>query len=378
MRTPLPILLALVSALPLAAQQSIAAPNPNLERMTNGTYSRSHDYDLVHQRIALRDFNWDSTSFAGQVATTLVSRRAGLDSLILDAGGGLSIRSATAASGAALRTSHTRDTLVVYLPKPVGAGDTVRFTLDYDAHIKSGSGLTFIDQRPHTPRQLWSQGEDMNNHDWFPTYDFPNDKMTWEVDATVPAGYVAVSNGALTGETPGPGGTHTFHWNESRPSATYLVSLIVEPLAEVKDSWHDVPVDYYVYHADSALAWRLFHVTPDMIDVYSKLTGIPYPWQKYAQTTVADFFGGMENVSATTLVDWLPDSKAYADRPWYQYILIPHELAHQWFGDYVTTENWANTWLNEGFAEFMPGQYWKEKSGAHLEQDYYADEYRQF
>jgi hypothetical protein len=137
-------------------------------------------------------------------------------------------------------------------------------------------------------------------------------------------------------------------------------------------------VDYYVYAKDSALAWRLFHVTPDMIDVYSRLTGIPYPWQKYAQTTVADFFGGMENVSATTLVDWLPDARAYQDRPWYQHILIPHELAHQWFGDYVTTENWANTWLNEGFAEFMPGQYWAQKLGARAGQDYYADEYHQF
>src|SRR6185503_860760 len=144
------------------------------------------------------------------------------------------------------------------------------------------------------------------------------------------------------------------------------------------DAWHNVPVDYYVYPKDSALAWRLFHEMPDMIDVYSTLTGIPYPWQKYAQTTVADFFGGMENVSATTLVDWLPDARAYQDRPWYQYILIPHELAHQWFGDYVTTENWANTWLNEGFAEFMPGQYWGRKRGAHAEQDYYADEYHQF
>jgi aminopeptidase N len=86
----------------------------------------------------------------------------------------------------------------------------------------------------------------------------------------------------------------------------------------------------------------------------------------------------MENVSATTLVDWLPDAAAYQDRPWYQHILIPHELAHQWFGDYVTTENWANMWLNEGFAEFMPGQYWRTKHGAHLEQDYYLDEYRQF
>jgi aminopeptidase N len=86
----------------------------------------------------------------------------------------------------------------------------------------------------------------------------------------------------------------------------------------------------------------------------------------------------MENVSATTLVDWLPDARAYQDRPWYQHILIPHELAHQWFGDYVTTENWANMFLNEGFAEFMPGQYWRDKKGEHLEQDYYLDEYRQF
>jgi aminopeptidase N len=378
MRTTLSITIALIAALPLAAQQTQQPANPNLERMTNGTYSRSHDYDLVHQRIAVRNIDWDSTSFIGQVATTLVSRRAGLDSVILDAGAGLTIQSTKSASGAALRTDHVRDTLVVHLATPAALGDTVRFTIDYAAHITSGRGLTFIGERPHTPRQLWSQGEDMDNHFWFPTYDFPNDKMTWDVDATVPAGYTAVSNGALIADTPAQGGAHTLHWSEARPSATYLVSLIVEPLAEIKDAWHNVPVDYYVYHADSALAWRLFHVTPDMIDVYSRLTGVPYPWQKYSQTTVADFFGGMENVSATTLVDWLPDARAYADRPWYQYILIPHELAHQWFGDYVTTENWANTWLNEGFAEFMPGQYWKEKLGAHAEQDYYADEYRQY
>src|SRR5205823_14825897 len=147
---------------------------------------------------------------------------------------------------------------------------------------------------------------------------------------------------------------------------------------KIHDTWRNVPVDYYTYHGDSALAWRLFHVTPDMIDTYSRLTGIPYPWQKYAQTTVADFFGGMENVSATTLVDWLPDARAYADRPWFQYILIPHELAHQWFGDYVTTADWAHTWLNEGFAEFMPGQYWGTKLGKHAEQDYYVNEYGQF
>ncbi|HEU4763013.1 MAG TPA: M1 family aminopeptidase, partial [Gemmatimonadales bacterium] len=271
------------------------------------------------------------------------------------------------------------DTLVVRLRQAAGFGDTVRFEVAYDGKVDNGRGLTFIrnEGRPHRPDQIWSQGEDMDNHFWFPTYDFPNDKATWTLTATVPAADLAISNGRLLRNVVARG-RRTMTWSEDRPASTYLVSLVVAPLVKIADHWKGVPVDYYVYRADSALARPLFRVTPDMIDTYSRLTGVAYSWQKYAQTTVADFFGGMENVSATTLVDWLPDAPAYADRPWFQYILIPHELAHQWFGDLVTTENWANTWLNEGFAEFMPGQYWAEKLGAHAEQDYYADEYRQF
>jgi len=197
------------------------------------------------------------------------------------------------------------------------------------------------------------------------------------VVATVPREDMAVSNGRLVSDV-ARGATRTLTWRQDEPSATYLVSLIVAPLVKIHDSWKGIPVDYYVYRSDSARAWRLFHVTPDMINTYSELTGLKYPWAKYAQTTVADFFGGMENVSATTLVDWLPDARAYQDRPWYQWLLIPHELAHQWFGDYVTTVNWANTWLNEGFAEFMPGQYWGRKLGAHVAEDYYAGEYDDF
>ena len=354
------------------------AQNPNLESIANDRYTRSHDYDLTHQRIVVRDFNWDSLSFTGSVSTTLIALRPGMDSVILDAGALLGIKRVSAANSGELRTSRHGDTLVVHLAQPAAFRDTVRFTIDYSGRVVNGRGLTFIDERAHTPRQIWSQGEDHDNHYWFPTYDFPNDKMTWEVEATVPSGFMAVSNGALMSDTKEANGARTLRWREDRPSATYLVSLVVAPLARIHDTWKGVPVDYYVYHADSALAWRLFHITPDMIDVYSRLTGVAYPWQKYAQTTVADFFGGMENVSATTLVDWLPDDKAYQDRPWYQHILIPHELAHQWFGDYVTTTNWANMWLNEGFAEFMPGQYWREKLGVRLEQDYYLDEYRQF
>ncbi|HEY3933109.1 MAG TPA: M1 family aminopeptidase [Gemmatimonadales bacterium] len=368
----------LVAVVPLVAATA-QAPATNQALMANDHYTRSHDYDLIHQRIVVSHFDWTSTSFDGEVTTTLVARRPGLDTVILDEGALLRNSAVTDRAGEALAASRTGDTLVVTPRRPLGFGDTLVFTVTYHATIENGNGLTYItnDGQEHRPDQIWSQGEDHNNHDWFPTYDFPNDKMTWELAATVPVADLAVSNGRLVSNVVS-GGSRTMTWNQDTPSATYLVSLVVAPLAVVHDHWQGVPVDYYIYHEDSTRAWPLFHITPDMIGTYSKLTGIPYPWAKYAQTTVADFFGGMENVSATTLVDWLPAARDYVDRPWYQYILIPHELAHQWFGDYVTTENWANMWLNEGFAEFMPGQFWGEKLGAHAEEDYYVDEYRQF
>jgi aminopeptidase N len=375
MDTPHRLTLALLLLVPVAL-----AAQSNAERMANDAYTRSHDYDLVHQRIEVRGFDWDSTSFTGRVATTLVARRPGLDSIVLDAGHLLDIRRVAGPGGTVLRHSAHGDTLVVFPARPAAFGDTLRFTIDYQAKIENGSGLTFLvpEGRAHRPRQIWSQGEDHNNHDWFPTYDFPNDKMTWDLVATVPAEDAVVSNGDLVTDQRNADGTHTVHWRQESPASTYLVSLIVAPLAKIHDTWRGIPVDYYVYHEDSALARPLFRVTPDMIEVYSRLTGIRYPWAKYAQTTVADFFGGMENVSATTLVDWLPDARAYLDRPWYRWILIPHELSHQWFGDYTTTENWANMWLNEGFAEFMPGQYWEQALGRHAADDYYLDEYDQF
>src|SRR5689334_25294123 len=93
------------------------AQNPNLESIANDRYTRSHDYDLVHQRIVLRDFNWDSLSFTGSVATTLVALRPNMDSVVLDAGALLGIKRVMTTTGA-LRTSRHGDTLVVHFARP--------------------------------------------------------------------------------------------------------------------------------------------------------------------------------------------------------------------------------------------------------------------
>src|SRR2546423_14331341 len=135
---------------------SLQAQNPNLESIANDRYTRSHDYDLVHQRIIVRDFNWDSLSFTGSVSTTLIALRPALDSIILDAGALLGIKHVASNTGVALRTSRHGDTLVVFLSRPAPFRDTIRFTIDYDGRVQNGRGLRFIEERPHTPRQIWS------------------------------------------------------------------------------------------------------------------------------------------------------------------------------------------------------------------------------
>ena len=372
-------------ALTLLLAPTLLPAQSNLERVVNGAFTASHDYDLIHQRIELGNFDWDSTSFDGRVTITLASLRPGLDSVTLDMGRMLEVRRITPACPEgprcpALAFGRPGDSLVVRLPRSAGFGDTVRFTVDYHGRIRQGYGLYFFkgDGRPHRPQQVYSGGGTDGNPRWLPTWGGPADKATWEVIATLPARLTVVSNGRLVGTRPAVRGQRTTHWRQERPASTYLISLAAAPFVKIADRWRGIPVDYYVYPEDSARARPLFGLTPDMMEVFSRLTGVPYPWSKYAQVTVADFVGGMENVSATTLIDWLPDPRAYRDRPWYRQSLVPHELAHQWFGDLVTAENWANYWLNEGMAEFMPGQYWGVRQGPHAEQDYYLTEYRQF
>ena len=211
----------------------------NAERVANDRYARSHDYDLVHERIELRNFDWDSTSFDGNVAITLRALRPAFDSVVLDAGKLLRIREVKDRTGA-LAFVTRGDSLVVRLRRPVAFGDTVRFTIAYHGVVENGKGLTFLEEDagpPRRPQQIWSQGEAENNHFWFPTYDFPNDRFTWETVVTVKRAFTVVSNGRLLGDVANKDGTHTVRWSQELPASSYLASIIVAPLVKLRDSW---------------------------------------------------------------------------------------------------------------------------------------------
>ncbi len=230
------------------------------------------------------------------------------------------------------------------------------FTIGIQYWAKPKKGMYFIQAdtfyTQRTP-EIWTQGEGEDNRYWLPCYDYPNDKATTEMYVTVPAEQKALSNGHLVSKDKNKDGTVTWHYKEDKPYSSYLIMLGIGDYEVPKDKWRGKDVEYWVYPGWSKEANRIFGLTPKMLEFYSTKTGFPYAWEKYAQIAIEDFmYGGMENVSATTMNDYiLFDKRSGVD--FNAEGLIAHELAHQWFGDVLTCRSWIHMWLNESFATYF-------------------------
>jgi len=260
----------------------------------------------------------------------------------------MAIGRVTGPGGRTLQHTYDGKTLSVRPPAPVPPHGMLTFDVAYET-VRPKKGAYFID-RKHV---MWTQGETEDTHYWVPTYDYPNDRETWEFYITTARNERALSNGRLAGQRDVPGGIE-WHWVLDRPASTYLMSAVTGDFAVIRDHWQNVPVDYWVYPDSVEAGKRGFGMTPHAIDVFSRETGVPYPWAKYDQSAVPDYiFGGMENVTATTQNDDGILHPAWSEPETYSGGLVSHELGHQWYGDLLTTKTWAHIWLNEGFATFM-------------------------
>jgi len=204
-----------------------------------------------------------------------------------------------------------------------------------------------------------TQGQAESNRYWFASHDYPNERCTSETIVAVPSKYKVLANGKLVSKEDAGDGMTRWHHSLGKPHVSYLVSIVIGEFEVVSDKWRDVPVEYWVPPGQQGGAMRTFGKTPKMIDLFSRLTGADYPYEKYAQSVVYLFgAGGMENTSTTTLHEMcVMDERAALDQDLEG--LNAHELAHQWFGDMITCKTWAHIWLNEGFATYFDGL-WQE------------------
>jgi aminopeptidase N len=255
--------------------------------------------------------------------------------------------SAVRVGGSPARFQYDDPVLHISLPRPLKAGAKAEIAISYQAHPRRGLYFTAPDKDyADKPLQAWTQGQDEDSRHWYPCIDFPNHQQTSEVIVTVPASMISIGNGELKSVTEDRRAkTKTYHWYQAVPHVTYLLSQIVGTFAEITHDVDGIAAEYYGPPGREADLERTLSRTPEMLRFFGSNV-VRYPYPKYAQTFVADFiFGGMENISATTLTDTsLLDKRASLDTD--SDGLLAHELAHQWFGDLLTCRDWSHGWLN--------------------------------
>lgn len=329
---------------------------------TNGE-ARDKTYDVLHYKIEI-SFDESKKMVIGKTTATFVPYQPNFSIVEFDAE---RMQFTSVKMGKkSLKFDSLAKTIRITLDKAYSYKDTLTVSMEYSCIPKRGVYFVQPDSGyPDKPWQIWTQGEDMDNHHWFPCWDFPNDKATSEVIATVKKSYAFLSNGKLVGTKENKkAGTKTYHWKQTKPHSSYLVMFAAGEYEILKETSDGVPLEYYVYKHHAADAKINYAHTAPMMKFFNEKIGFRYPWEKYAQVIVADFVaGGMENTSATTLMDRITVYNARARVDESPTSLIAHEMVHQWWGDVVTCKDWRHIWLNESFASYFDPLYFEHAFG---------------
>jgi len=281
--------------------------------------------------------------------------------------------------------------LRITLRSPSKAAEQRTYTVFYRG--VPADGLT-ISKNRYGDRTFFADHWPNRARFWLPTVDDPRDKAACDFVVTAPARYQVVANGLLTQQTDLPGGLRLTRWSEAVPIPTKAMALAVARFAvetqgechhkyaadeaypparpdrvtetapgpypaatrqghSALSSWPKgrvIPVQFWVYPQDRDAGLRDFSDAMNILQFFEDRLG-PFPYEKLANVEAKCRYGGMENAGAIFYDEgFVADMGRYED-------IVPHEVAHQWFGDSVTEGDWHHFWLSEGFATYLDHVY---------------------
>lgn len=261
--------------------------------------------------------------------------------------------------GKILEYVHENDALTITLPRSSTLNQYASYKVTYKG--VPASGLKIADNK-YGDRTFFSDNWPNRGRNWLATIDHPYDKATCEFIVTAPSHYQVVSNGLKIEESDLGNGKRLTHWKQSVPIASWLYVLGVAQFAvDYVDEFDGKSIETWVYYQDRDAGFYDFAIpTKSALEFYSDRIG-PFSYEKLANIQSNSVSGGMEAASAILY----GENSVVGDRNERWRNVVIHEIAHQWFGNAVTENDWDDVWLSEGFATyftllFIEDQYGKD------------------
>ncbi len=262
------------------------------------------------------------------------------------------------ADGSAATFTRNGNVYTVNLPTTVNTGEQFTVETFYHGHPVEGGFQAFAFETVEGQTLVSTLSEPYLARTWWPCKDYPDDKAdSADVVVTYPSDMFCTSNGTMVSDIDNGDGTRTTSWQERYPITTYLISLTMSDFAHLRD-WmkygvnDSMPVDYWVFPADSANAAAGYAPTVPMLDTLSRIFGLyPFINEKYGMSAF-NWGGAMEHQTNTSIV--------YG---YYAQSIIVHEMGHQWWGDMITCRVWHHIWMNEGFASYVEALWFESLGG---------------
>jgi hypothetical protein len=312
------------------------------------SYVRTKNYKL--------DIHADpiSTRIDGKAQLTMQASRGGVSTIQLDAAD-MKIHQVEVVGADLLSFTNDDMNLVIELRQPLNFGQSFDVIVDYTAmrpesFYSTGPDLT----EPSRIQAAYTYTQPLGSRYWFPCLDRPSEKAPAQISVTVPAPFKVLSNGELI-ESDSIQGENKFQFSMSQPIAPYLISLAIGEYEVFSlESRPELPMRVWAPATHQQQVKYDTARTIKMVEAFEAFTGTAYPFAVYNQSVSPAWRGSMEHQSATTMGEMVLSGDR--SREW----IVAHELAHQWFGDLVTCEQWEELWLNEGFATYLPNIFYEK------------------
>lgn len=197
----------------------------------------------------------------------------------------------------------------------------------------------------------------------FPCFDQPDLKALFTLSLEIPLTWQAVTNAAVqTADSLPASGRKTILFKQTEPLSTYLFSFVAGKLKQEVHTRAKRSISIYHRETDLKKTTQCAEIASEVFDALEwmeKYTAIPYPFAKYDLIILPGFqYGGMEHTGATLYADnrmFLNEQPTLNERMG-RSSLIAHEVAHLWFGDYVTMNWFDDVWIKEVFANLFASQ----------------------